>query len=237
MSRSSNNGPVNPCTRWFEWSGSNGKLKYWDKEKEENVFVEAPFTFLVLDQLNTVSGWSDDAQSGIWANEVRNLKMEPLTVRTRAGIAGKGLYDSVKNINGARFAKSIYIGYYDGDRVLKLGNLRAVGACLAAWIEFSRGRNVQKGAITLSGATEGKKGRNKYFIPTFEAKESVSEATEESAIALDKELQEYLNAYFRNSISEEYPEDDLSSLEIDEEPKEFQKGSVLAQFEEEEIPF
>lgn len=236
MSRSSNNGPVNPCTRWFEWSGSEGKLKYWDKEQEKNVFVEAPFTFLVLDQLSTVSGWSDEAQSGIWANEVRDLRRESLTVRTKAGIAGKGLYDTVKHINGARFAKSIYIAYYDGERVLRIGNLRAVGACLAAWIEFSRGRNVQKGAVTLTGSTEGKKGKNKYFIPTFEAKDTVAEATEEAAIELDQHLQEYLNAYFKNSFVEEYPEEDFSSMEIDSEPVE-RKGAPIAQYADDEIPF
>lgn len=234
MSRSNNNVTANPCTRWFEWSGSTGQLKYWDKEKSENVFIELPFTFLVLDQLSTVTGYSDEAQSGIWSNEVRDLRNEPLTVRTKIGIIGKGLYNSVKGLNGARFTKSLYIAYYDEAKQLQIGNLKATGACLSAWIEFSRGRNVYQGAVVLAGSTQAKKGATKYFIPNFEIKEAVSEATDNAAKELDKKLQTYLNEYLDVSHAEAEATQ-IEDMEL--EMPEFEKGSIVKQFEDDEIPF
>lgn len=235
MSRSTNTELANPCTRWFEWSGSEGKLKYYDKDNQKNIFVDIPFTFLVLDQLNTITGWSDDAQSGIWANEVRDLRTEELTVRTKQGILGKGPYDQVKNLNGARFTKSVYIAYYD-DKDLKLGHLKIVGSSLGSWIEFTKGKNLYSGAVTLSGNSSAKKGTNKYFVPEFEMKEEVSYETETAAKELDKELQKYLKAYFAKSLPEvpDAYEWEEMNLEVDSEP--FSEES-LAEAEKDEIPF
>lgn len=233
MSRSNNTTSTNPSTRWFEWSGSTGQLKYWDKDKNENVFVDLPFTFLVLDQLSTITGWSDDAQSGIWSNEVRDLRIDDFTVRTKAGILAKGAYSTIKGLNGARYTKSIYIAYYDDKKKLQIGNLKATGACLSAWIEFCRGKDVYKGAVVLSGAEKAKKGATTYFTPVFEVKDKVSEETDAAAKELDVTLQAYLNDYFADQYAEykEKPEDPLASMEIDNSPFE-------GEFEDDdEIPF
>jgi hypothetical protein len=227
MSRSATSVSSNPSTRWFEWSGSTGQLKYWDKDKQENVFVDLPFTFLILDQLSAVSGYSDDTASGIWSNEVRDLRTELLTVRTKHGIVGKGLYDEVKNIKGARFTKSVYIAYYEG-KELKLGHFKVVGSALGAWIEFSKGKNLYNGAVTVAGKTAAKKGTTKYFVPVFEVKESVSEETEEKAKALDRQLQEYLNDYF--AVKPADTADDIVLDDADLEPFE-------SKIDDDEIPF
>ena len=213
MSRSENNTNPNPCTKWFEWSGSTGTLGYYDKERGEKVAIELPFTFLVLDQLATVTGWSDDAQSGIWSNEIRNTKTDVLTVRTKSGIATKGLYEDVKNLNGARYAKSIYIAYYDENKELQLGNLKASGACLSAWIEYCKGKDVYKGAVTLEGGVQAKKGRTVYFSPSFALKADVSDATDQKAKQLDRALQDYLAKYLHSGTEEveQYEDDNQSS--------------------------
>lgn len=203
MSRSNNTNTANPATRFFEWSGSTGQIKYYDKEKGENVFIELPFTFLVLDQLSTITGYSDETQSGIWSNEVKNLKLEPLTVRTKQGILGAGMYESVKNLKGVRFTKSIYIAYYNDDKELVIGNFKATGASLSAWIEFSRGKNVFDGAVTITKAVQAKKGATKYFIPDFQTKSDVSEETNAKANELDKQLQKYLNDYLDSAPAEQ----------------------------------
>lgn len=203
MSRSNNTTSANPATRWFEWSGSTGQLKYYDKEKGENVFLELPFTFLVLDQLSTITGYSDEQQSGIWSNEVKNLKLEPLTVRTKQGILGGGLYEAVKNLKGVRFTKSIYIAYYNDKKELAIGNFKATGASLSAWIEFSRGKNIFEGAVSITKAVQAKKGATKYFIPEFQLKTEVSEETNAKAVELDKQLQKYLNDYLESAPAEQ----------------------------------
>lgn len=195
MSRSNNTSTINPTTRWFEWSGSTGQLKYYDRDKGENIFIELPFRFLVLDQLSTVTGYSDETQSGIWANEVRDLRLEPLTVRTKQGTIGTGLYDTVKSLKGVRFTKSIYIAYYGDEGELLIGNLKATGASLSAWIEFSRGKNVYDGAVSLTKSVQAKKGATKYFIPVFEVVDKITEDTNSKAVELDKKLQRYLNEY------------------------------------------
>lgn len=203
MSRSNNTNTTNPATRWFEWSGSTGQLKYYDRDKAENVFVELPFRFLVLDQLSTVTGYSDETQSGIWANEVRELRLEPLTVRTKQGPFATGLYESVKNLKGVRFTKSIYIAYYDDNGELSIGNLKATGASLSAWIEFSRGKNLFNGAVSLTDKVQAKKGATKYFIPVFEFVDKVTEETNSKAVELDKRLQKYLSEYLSYSPAEQ----------------------------------
>lgn len=124
MSRSNNTEISNPANRFFEWSGSEGKIKYYDKEKKENIYIDLPFVFLVLDVLTTIKGYSDEDESGIWANEIRNLKTEELTVRTKHGIKAKGLYEEVKNVLGAKYSQSVYIAYKDGGE-LKIGNFHA----------------------------------------------------------------------------------------------------------------
>lgn len=198
MSRSNPQGSVNPCKRWFEWSGSTGQLYYYDKEKAEKIDIELPFTFLVLDQLSSITGYSDDQQAGIWSNEVRSTNVDRLVVRTKNGILGSGLYNDVKNIKGARYTKSIYIAYFDGNKNLSIGNFKAVGAGLSAWIEFSKGKNLFSDAVTLMGGTKAKKGATTYYIPTFSTRE-VSEETEVAAKELDKELQAYLNEYINET--------------------------------------
>lgn len=230
MSRSTVTESANPSTKWFEWSGSTGQLKYWDKNKQENVFVDLPFTFLILDQLSTVTGYSDEFGSGIWANEVRDLRSEYLTVRTKNGILGRGLYDHVKSLKGVRFTKSVYIAYYEG-KELKLGHLKIVGSSLGAWIEFSKGKNLYHGAVTLSDKVAAKKGTTKYFVPVFTVKEEVSEETDAKAKELDKQLQAYLNQYFSDTYGD--ATDDVGELTL--EDKDFEPFE--SKVDDDEIPF
>jgi hypothetical protein len=196
MSRSNNTEVRNPAEKFFQWSGSEGKIKYYDKETKENVFVDTPFTFLVLDKLITITGYSDEDESGFWSNEIRNVKRDVLTVRTKKGIRQEGFYDEVKHLNGAKFAQSVYIAYYDEKKKLTLGNFKFNGCAVSSWIEFCKGRDVYSGAIKIIDSQEDKKGATTYFSPVFEAKPDVSEQTEEAARELDRILQEYLTKYF-----------------------------------------
>jgi len=198
MSRSNPQGTTSPCKKWFEWSGSTGQLYYYDKEKGEKVDIELPFTFLVLDQLSTITGYSDDQQSGIWSNEIRSTNTERLVVRTKNGILGSGVYNDVKNIKGARYTKSIYIAYYDEKKELQIGNFKAVGAGLSAWIEFSKGKNLFNDAVQIMGGIKAKKGATVYFTPSFSTRE-VSADTDEAAKKLDGELQAYLTEYLNET--------------------------------------
>lgn len=188
---------TNPAKRFMKWSGSKGTLSYYDKENQTEVEVKLPFTFLVLDQLATITGYSDQDESSYWSNEVRSVAKEQLTVKTSKGIKEVGLYkDLMERSKGAKYAKSVYVAYDTGtDEGYVIGNLKLFGAALTAWIEFSkRCANVELGKISLTGSEEAKKGTTVYRTPTFEW--AASGADEDSiALELDKELQVYLSQY------------------------------------------
>lgn len=193
MSRSSPN-LTNPAAHFFEWR--SGKLVYWDKEASKQVEIKLPFHFLPLDQLHTVTGYSDLDQSGFWSNEVRSTK-DDFTVRTKKGVKYVGSYKNEQGIpqlpTGARYTKSVYIAYKEGSNWV-IGNLKLSGAALTAWIELSGRYNVESGKVSLTGSTEGKKGATTYHIPTFEYDTSTPDE-DKVAIELDKDLQHYLKQY------------------------------------------
>jgi hypothetical protein len=194
MSRS-NPTPTNPAKRFYKWSGSKGKLVYYDKEKQEEVEVKLPFEFLVLDQLATITGYNEQDASNYWSNEVRSVAKEEFTVRTSKGTKQVGFYKDLADVRakGAKYAKSVYIAHLDGDEFV-IGNLKASGAALTAWIELTNKYVLDNGKVRLVGSEEAKKGATTYFIPKFEWAPSET-VEDEAAIRLDKELQLYLNQY------------------------------------------
>jgi len=194
MSRSNNTDVTTPVKKRFEWSGSEGKIKSYDSAKKENEWFELPFTFLVLDKLSTIAGFSDADQSGFWSNEVRNVKTDILTVRTRKGVEQEGLYaDLTPTLNkGAKYAQSVYIAFYEGDELV-IGNIKIYGSALGSWIDFQKDNDVYSMAVTIQSATPAKKGATKYFVPVYVAK-PVSEETNKKAAIMDAELQVYLNS-------------------------------------------
>lgn len=199
MSRTNRDNELrNPATRFFEWSSNEKTLTWYDKEEKKNVTVELPFVFLVLDQLSTITGWSDNDQSGIWSNEIRDTRKDILTVRTKLGTKDVGLYEKVKHVPGARYTRSIYIAFKDGDELV-LGHLKLKGAANSAWIEFTKSAgDIYAGAVRVTGAVEGKKGATVYYSPEF-AMNSVSKETLDKADELDRQLQAYLSVYLARS--------------------------------------
>ncbi len=227
MSRSNPSDNIaNPSTRWYEFNGEKGVLKYYSKAEEKNIEV-APkgFTFLVLDILSTIKGWHDASDSGIFSNEVRDLTAQPLTVKAfKGGIIAEGFYSSIKDriaAAGGVFTTNIYIAYKDGNE-LKLGSLQFKGASLNAWIEFSKANRgeLDKGAVRIEGTQEGKKGRITYQMPVFKLIETSPE-TNEKAIELDIVLQEFLTKYFnKRSNDQAHAKTEESNFVFDKEDRE-----------------
>lgn len=195
MSRSQ---PVakNPSQRFMQWSGGKGNINYWDKENEEKVIVELPLTFLVLDELNTITGFSEADHSGFWSNEVKSLKQE-LVVKTKAGTKVRGKYADISDqlkAMGGKYTKSVYIAFYSNEKELIIGNFKFSGASLTAWIEFNKKFDVYSCAVKIIGSKPEKKGATNYFTPVFSTVEVSTETENESKI-LDTELQRYLKVY------------------------------------------
>jgi hypothetical protein len=219
---------TSPVTKFFRWYGKEGKLAHYDKEAEKEVKVKLPFRFLVLDELATIAGYSNDDQSGFWSNEVRSVAHEEFTVRTSKGTKEVGLYKDLaySKSKGAKYAKSIYIAYEEGDEHV-IGNFKATGAALTTWIDFSKKNRVMNGAVVLKGSEEAKKGATVYFVPIFEYV-PVTPEENDRAIELDKQLQIYLSQYLskqlrdregqQESLDEFFPlSDEYSNIDPEEE--------------------
>lgn len=217
MSRSNPTGekPQTPCTRFFEWNGEEGYFYFYNAETKQKEIVSLPFAFLVLDQLSTIKGWSDADQSGIWANEVRYLDKQKLTVFTKKGKQAEGIYENVKGkVAGSKYTKSVYVAYYNTQKQLEIGCILMSGASLNAWIEFTKDHNVNKGAIRVETFTTGKKGKVEYRMPSFIGFDCKPE-TDAKATELDKVLQAYLTEYFAYSegFNSEPSKEDKAELE------------------------
>lgn len=218
MSLSSQDRPTNPSK--FFLSVSGGTVHYYDKESGQNVDVPVPLEFVVLDQLGTIKGFSDNDQSGFWSNEVKSSGNDPFTVRTKTGVKATGLWKDIKHepaVQGAKFNASVYIAHKSGDGLV-ISNVAFQGAALNAWIEFIQAnKGVMKGKakVVLSGFDDAKKGAVKYQVPRFETAE-ITASEVEVATDLDRELQAYLAQYF-NYKAADATEPDAVVAEADED--------------------
>lgn len=206
MSRSNptENSTPNPATRWFEWNGEHGVVRYYDKEAKKNVDVGTTFQFILLDQLGSVRGWHDATESGIYSNEVKDTRQDVLVVRSfKGGTLIEGIYKDIKdrvNSIGGQFVANCYIAYKNGGAGLQLGSMRFKGAALGAWMEFCKTHraDLYKKAIKINGYTEGKKGRIVFRMPVLSSVD-LSPESDKAAIALDAMLQEFLKSYFKRT--------------------------------------
>lgn len=196
MSLSNQTDNPNPATRFFEWSSQEKTVKWYDKEAKQNVLMQLPFTFIVLDMLSTVKGFSDADGGGIWSNEVRDTRKDILTVRTKRGIKAQGLWkEDIKNaVEGARYCRSVYIAFKNDEGELTIGNFQMQGSANSAWIEFCKNAKIYGVGIQITGSVEQKKGATTYHEPVFTTIEA-NETTIAEAVELDRELQEYLKVY------------------------------------------
>lgn len=200
----------NPAVRFFQWKGGKGEIEYYDKEAKESVTVPMPFTFIVLDQLNTVSGFSDEAQSSYYSNEVRNSILQPFVVRLGKAIAATGLWTDIKKsgLQGVKFAKSVYIAFKDESGEFVIGNLKLLGSSLN-WFDFCKNNNLYDIAVSIADKEKAKKGSNEYFTPVFKAN-PLTDESRTKAKELDETLQHYLGVYFSRSAS---PADEMAQAE------------------------
>jgi len=216
------NGTPNPATRWFEWNGELGTVRYYDKETKASVDVGVDFTFILLDELGCVKGWNEASKSGIYSNEVRDTRQDVLIVKAfKGGTLAEGLYKDIKEhvtskSVGGQFVANCYCAYKNGGG-LALGSIQFKGASLGAWMEFRKAHRAEllTKAVRITGFTEGKKGRIVFRVPVFSIQE-LSEASNTKALALDMTLQEYLKAYLSRTKRDQVAEAPVQHLSDEE---------------------
>lgn len=201
MSRSNpTDNAAHPCVRWIEWDGSNGGFRYYDKETKKNVSLEDGLTFILLDQVATIKGWHDASDSGIFSNEVRDVKQDVLVVKAfKGGTLAEGPYKQIRDrviAQGGHFTANLYSAIKIGEE-LAIASVQFKGAALNAWVEFSKKHRSElyKKAVRCKGFDEGKKGKITFRTPIFHLAEVTAE-TDARAIECDRVLQEFLKSYF-----------------------------------------
>jgi hypothetical protein len=203
----SNPRAVNPVSKFIKFNGASGKFDYWDKSKGENgESVEMPIErigFIVLDELNTMTGFNERAKAGIYSNEVSDLRSEELNVRVfKTDISIAGLYENIKDKAkgiGAKFTKSVYGALVTGKDSLELVNFQLSGSAFGGWMD--KKVDVSKQGVRVMGLADGEKGAIKYKIPVFVGFE-ISDSLRAKAIEMDKELQEFLKQYRSKQVEE-----------------------------------
>lgn len=185
---------TNPAVRKFEWKGGPGKLVYYDKETKQAYDQPLPFRFIVLDQLNTVAGFSKSDQSRVWSNEVRSIKDDTLYTRTKNGPIEAGLYAELGATvkRGGGFCKSIYIAFeLNGNWVI--GNIQAYSSALGPWFDFTKVYSVEQGMVIMT-RSELVEGTIPFYPPAF-AWERWEDGAYQICVHLDRQLQTYLSSY------------------------------------------
>lgn len=235
MSLSKPRANVSPVQRHFELRLSDGHVSYYDRDAKQDVQVTTPvatwqedgkfglnppFKFIVLDVLSIIGGYSDSKKSGIWSNEIRSVRDESFTVRTRDGILEEGLYADIKekiSDKGGKFGNSVYIAFEESGE-WKLGNLKLIGAGVSAFFDFQKGKWLDREpGVMINGWIGKKKGRNEYFEPNFASWE-IPAADLSTAESLDRELQEYLSGAPAPKAEEPERSAPAQSAAFDEEP-------------------
>jgi len=186
-----------PVARYYNWSGSEGKLSYWNKETSEKVYVEN-LDFILIDIKNCVEGFSDKHQNGFRSNEVKSTQKEELVIKwnNSGTVLLKGLYNAIKNdikAAGGNYNISLY-GVEEIDGEWRIINIKLKGSGLSAWLEFDKTSKINKEGLTIrvEKSELKKKGVVKYYEPTFLAAPTGSNE-HTIAVDLDTELQDYFS--------------------------------------------
>lgn len=190
-------GSKNPATKFLEWKSDQKGFSYYDKGLAKNVELPLPFKFVFLDELSTVKGWNDSSSSGIFANEVKYLSKEPMTVKAfKGGVLAQGLYNEIKERvknAGGHYSKSIYIMLEDG----ALANIQLKGSATQQWGEFVKAnrQSITRTWVNVANATENKKGKVVYSIPNFTIGADIEDLDANNADNKFDELEAFLKTY------------------------------------------
>lgn len=207
----------NPASKFLDWKSNDKQFAYYDKEQSKMIEVKLPLKFVFLDELHTVKGWNDASSSGVYANEVKFISKEPMTVKAfKGGEIAKGLYNEIKDKAknaGGHYVKSIYIMLADGS----LANIQLKGSATQQWGEFVKANKnkITNNWVEVNSATENKKGKVVFSIPNFSIGADIDSGFSQYADACFDELEAYLKTYLAKVEPEEIEvEGDIEMLQF-----------------------
>ena len=205
----------NPTTLYLEWSSNDKCFRYYDKEAKENKLLPLPVKFVYLDERQTIGGWSDSNGCSIYANEVKFIGTETLTVKLSKGneTIVKGIYKDIKEkvvVSGGHYVRSIYV-VLDG----QLTNIKLKGSGTQAWGDFGQINKNKFGTnwIEVNDVVAGKKGSVKFSKPLFSLGAELTESEASLADVVGDSLFDFFDAKGANNTPNDSNEDIHASVE------------------------
>lgn len=139
----------NPVKKYLNFSGSKGQIKFYQKDHTDaddkgNVYID-DIDFIVLDIKSSISGYNENASSGISSNllDPYSVGKEEFIVKTKIdgkfGVFAQGIYKDIKEklstING-KFTTNVF-ALANLENQYEIVKLELNGASLSPWIELN----------------------------------------------------------------------------------------------------
>ena len=221
-----------PFTKTIKWKGSDGgRFEFYDGETNQPIEIE---TFIVLEELYSISGYNEEKKMGVWSNEVEHLKRNKMDVRLGSDIVASGLYGDIKGKIkdlGGGFTFAIY-ALIDGQMVRFL----LAGSGRRGWFEKAFSPIQKQCGVKYVGSTEDQNGAVKFNVPKFEPHELTREEHDQAVEACGV-LETWLNSLGKEDpeINQDTDEHDLA--DVTEEELEDENVNRMMQEASDDIPF
>ncbi len=168
-----NNHATNPASLKITWKSAEKRFASYDLVTKEQALL-GNIQFALLTETISIAGFHQEQNVGIFSNEIKNTKTEPLSVRTKNGVLIEGLYNSIsEKLQGGKFANNLYVRLRNGE----LAVIQLSGAALKQYFlykEANKGK-IASNWITITGVKDEKKGAIKYSTPIFTIGEALTQ--------------------------------------------------------------
>lgn len=163
-------GSTSPIKKYISFSGSTGKINYYDKSRPEGdkTLEFDELDIIVLDTRSSVSGFSESHQGGIVSNMVADTTKETLKVvafsNGKPQDIAEGIYKEIKSDikdAGGKFTTNV-IALADLGDGMEMVNVQLSGAALNSWIDFTTdnpNESYYDNVIKLSKGALSKRGK------------------------------------------------------------------------------
>lgn len=203
-----------PANIILRWRAKDGVFRLTDLFRSESMDIHPPLSFIVLDELQAIRGFSVKYNASIYSNMCRGN--EPGYFKVRVGAGGgndfpiNGQWGVIKDkvkAEGGRWVKVIYalMKVKVGEMALqetRIVKIELSGLALANYMQNIK--NPYVGVVAVDGVNEVVKNQ-KFYVPKFATKiinGKYKDEIEEIAKQKDVLLQSYLNDYFKNITQE-----------------------------------
>lgn len=212
-----------PAQCVLEWKAKDGVFRMHDRTTKETKILGDKLPFLVLDELISIRGVTKMGKEPIYSNEIRDLRLEELTIKTYSfvdgekieKVVGKGFWEEVRPPKegrktdaidyGQKYCQVIYCAFWDGE--IKFGKIELTGMAVQAWIEFKKAFSSQPKGVICDGVKTATSPHGSFFVPNFLPRE-ISQDTADKAAGFKAELHKHFQAKAEPVIQVEKVEED-----------------------------